>query len=338
MFPAFFHTMETCFGTFSTQWKRVSSPSFFALALVPLARADASATATLAPDTIRVGDPATLTVDIRHPADCRPVLPALDRGDDLRVLSATLPDPVPDPTDPAYARTVASFRITSFAVTNDNPVAASNAVIAFRPVAPNAAAADLPDAIPFPFANLAVESTLAPDGSTELQPIELVPLDWPAPSYLRPLLWTLGILAALVAAYFLVRWALNRRLTIVHLPLPRPAHETALAALDDLAARHAADPIPPEPFVVELSDILRRYLEERFALHAPTSTTDEFIRAAASANLLEPRHQALVADFLRQSDLVKFARASLSPSEQSSAIELARRVVLETVPAPPPTE
>ena len=326
-----------------TSFSRLSA--LLALLLVaPLAAsADAppSATATLTPETIHVGDPATLVLTIDHSGSVRPILPDLDRGDAIRVLSATVTN-APSPDAPDFRRTTATYRLTSFAVTNDNPVALPTVTIPFQSLAkgandaPDAPPSVLPDPIPFPFANLAVETTLAPDNSTTLQPPVLSTLSWPRRPYLRPILITLAALILLAGLVLLAIYLIRRRRAAAAIPPPPPPpHETALAALDDLAARHAAEPIPPEPFTVALTTILRRYLEDRFALRAPTSTTDEFIRAAATANLLAPPHQTLVADFLRQSDLVKFARADLTPSEQLSALSLARRVVLETIPAPP---
>ena len=326
-----FHSLEKCFLAFC-----------LALSLSLPVLAEPTATATLVPDTIRVGDPALLTLTIAHPDSVLPVLPALDRGDAIRLLAPPTLTNSPAPDAPGQTLTRASYRLTSLVVTNDNPVAPTNALITFA-LAPGAALPDasaaLPAPIPFPFANLAVETTLSPAGDTPLQPPILAPLAWPAPSWHRSVLIALAILLGLLllaALVLLVHYLLRRRRAAAALPPPvPPPHEVALAALAALEARHAASPIPPEPFIVELTFILRRYLEARVALRAPTSTTDEFIRAAATAHLLATPHQTLVSAFLRQADLVKFACADLLPADQSALLQTARRLVLETVPPPP---
>ncbi|MBP5787268.1 MAG: hypothetical protein J6Y19_05595, partial [Kiritimatiellae bacterium] len=175
-----FHPLEKCFLAFC-----------LALSFSLPALAEPTATATLVPDTIRVGDPALLTLTIAHPDSVLPVLPALDRGDAIRLLAPPTLTNSPAPDAPGQTLTHASYRLTSLVVTNDNPVAPTNALITFA-LAPGAALPDasaaLPAPIPFPFANLAVETTLSPAGDTPLQPPVLTPLAWPAPSWRRPLL------------------------------------------------------------------------------------------------------------------------------------------------------
>lgn len=90
------------------------------------------------------------------------------------------------------------------------------------------------------------------------------------------------------------------------------AYEVAMRELEALSR----SPRPPEDapeamdaFFVTLSGIVRRYLEERFALHAPELTTEEFLDVAVSSPDLTTAHQRFLRDFLRTSDQVKFARA-----------------------------
>jgi len=63
----------------------------------------------------------------------------------------------------------------------------------------------------------------------------------------------------------------------------------------------------PERFCTRLSEIVRVYLEERFRLRAPEQTTEEFLADTQKNTLLDLRHQGLLAQFLEQCDLVKFA-------------------------------
>ncbi|HEY6000135.1 MAG TPA: hypothetical protein VI078_12675, partial [bacterium] len=112
-------------------------------------------------------------------------------------------------------------------------------------------------------------------------------------------------------------------------------HEAALRALAALRARAAGGP-DAEVWYRELSDVVRRYLEDRFALRAPERTTEELIREAAVSGQLKPAHQELVRLFLAHCDLVKFARHRPSSEDASRALAAAERLVRET--APPPTQ
>src|SRR5690606_20874216 len=56
-----------------------------------------------------------------------------------------------------------------------------------------------------------------------------------------------------------------------------PPHVTALRALARLRNAPRTTPEEVERFYTEVSQVLRRYLEDRFGLHAPERTTEEFL-------------------------------------------------------------
>ena len=53
---------------------------------------------------------------------------------------------------------------------------------------------------------------------------------------------------------------------------------------------------------------MRRYLENRFNLHAPELTTEEFLDVAATSPDLSADQKSFLQGFLRSADQVKFAR------------------------------
>ena len=83
-------------------------------------------------------------------------------------------------------------------------------------------------------------------------------------------------------------------------------------------------------FYVELSAIVRRYLEDRFELCAPELTTEEFLDSFQQAPLLSPAHQTLLREFLRQADLVKFAGLQPMEDDVQRSIDAAGRFLEET--------
>ena len=55
---------------------------------------------------------------------------------------------------------------------------------------------------------------------------------------------------------------------------------------------------------MELSDVVRTYLENRFDMRAPELTTEEFLESVSDSPDLTRDHQTLLRQFLRQADLV----------------------------------
>ncbi len=123
----------------------------------------------------------------------------------------------------------------------------------------------------------------------------------------------------------------GRKLPAAALPGP---DEIALQKLelllaDDLLAREEI-----MLFHRRISDILRHYIENRFGLKAPERTTEEFLlelfRTDSSENALLGGHKSLLADFLTQCDLVKFARHKPTVAESEKTIFICREFIEKT--------
>lgn len=134
-------------------------------------------------------------------------------------------------------------------------------------------------------------------------------------------------------AYALLRWWRRRRMSAAIVP-PVPPHVRARQRLQ--AALGLLD--QPKPFCIEVSETLRGYLEERFALHAPERTTEEFLVELQRTEHLTPPQKERLADFLARCDLVKFARYEPREPELRDLHEAAWRLVEETQPVPGLTE
>lgn len=86
----------------------------------------------------------------------------------------------------------------------------------------------------------------------------------------------------------------------------------------------------PRPFAVCVSDAVRQYLEARFGLRAPERTTEEFLEELGKSSALEASHKSLLAVFLAQSDVVKFAPDEPLLNELEEMHRAATQVVTET--------
>jgi hypothetical protein len=84
-------------------------------------------------------------------------------------------------------------------------------------------------------------------------------------------------------------------------------------------------------FGIAASEVVRNYIERRFDVVATQRTTEEFLHTLLqNSNEALARHRGLLADFLRQCDLVKFAGESLAVTDMESLLRSARAFVLET--------
>ena len=276
--------------------------------------------ATLTPEELRVGDPAELVVTVEHPEGASLTLPDLARDDrsivvrDARSQQATIGD--------GRVRATHHFALTSFRP--GSHLLSTNLV----EVVPTDGE---PLAEPFPELTLTVRSLLTEEAALELRPPK--PLaHWPR----SPWFWVAGATTALALIAALLYFLFRHRPTLLQTPAPAPPRpdEVALRRIEALVAKHYIEDDQHEPFFVELSDIVRHYLEDRFDLDAPEQTTEEFIRDAARSRLLSDAHQQLTRDFLEQCDLVKFARWTPERSAMEAGLDAARRLVVETRPLP----
>ena len=108
------------------------------------------------------------------------------------------------------------------------------------------------------------------------------------------------------------------------------AYDRAMARLDRLRRTGLPDAGAVDGWYVELSDIVRRYIEERFALRAPELTTEEFLLEAGRSADLKRSHRELLSDFLARCDRVKFARYSPHEDESRDALGVAERFLADT--------
>lgn len=145
--------------------------------------------------------------------------------------------------------------------------------------------------------------------------------------------WQWGVLAMVCAAVLAAAVWLLRRRAEPELEIRLPPWETAGTALEEL---ETALPLPAEEFFVRFTDILRRYLEERFRLPAGEQTTQEFLDTLRSsqAPMLDSECKEILEEVLTAADMVKFARADATVHQMQNALAQARRLIAATRPAP----
>jgi hypothetical protein len=175
-------------------------------------------------------------------------------------------------------------------------------------------------------ASLLKDDTAATDIRDIKEP-ETVPTDW------RPYWVAAGVLALLAVIGFVLYRVLNRSGRTAAAPPPRPAHEIAYEELARLRRLGLLQKGSFKEYYSGLSGIVRAYVERRFGVRAPEMTTEEFLLSSARESVLQSTHRGLLATFLGESDLVKFARHMPTLDDSERAFQAAKRFVDETAPA-----
>ena len=113
--------------------------------------------------------------------------------------------------------------------------------------------------------------------------------------------------------------------------IPREAADKiAYQALERLKAKDLPRFGKIKEYYIELSDIVRRYMENRFSFRAPEMTTEEFLYFLRESDRLKGAHKNLLKQFLNHCDLVKFAKYGPTGQEIDGSFNFAKKLVDET--------
>lgn len=142
-------------------------------------------------------------------------------------------------------------------------------------------------------------------------------------------LGALIIMALIAVWYFLFRKKLNK----MEIPVapPEPPFDKAIRELAILKETDLIGKGKIKQFYIELSDILRRYIEGRFDIRAVEATTYELKRLLKHPELTKDQYQTIL-EFLGRSDLVKFAKFQPSAEYPAGDYDLVRNLVISTKP------
>ena len=155
-------------------------------------------------------------------------------------------------------------------------------------------------------------------GEIEVNPTrDLPPFSWKLVGICAAALAGLALL--LVLAYLV--FSKVRTAVRVHRKSPI---ERALYELDKLLRKGLPGRGFYKDFYVELTMVVRRYIERQYGVRAPNLTTDEFLRAAGANAAFTQASIAELKAFLQSADLVKFAGLEATPEMADGATGKAR--------------
>lgn len=264
-------------------------------------------------DAISLGRDTTATLTLRAPEQARAALPDPDamrgRFQGFSIAEGYVREPVPLPD----SRIESSIRWR---------LRADPAAPRYR-LAPFAIGA--PGADPDGFATVPVlfplKSLPAAEGGVEIAPAKY--FVWPDARTVGR--WLLLVLAACAVAVVLAL-AVRRIHREVRVRLMSPA-ERAFHELGLLLGRGLAERGLFKDYYIELTHVVRRYVERAYGIRAPRQTTDEFLASAKDDSRFAQEAIAELSSFLRSADMVKFAGMSATCEMAGEAARAARRYI-----------
>ncbi len=123
----------------------------------------------------------------------------------------------------------------------------------------------------------------------------------------------LGIAAAIVGLYFLIKYLKNRPVETKPQTKPKeiiPPHLKALEALEELRLKRLGEQGFKKEYYSELTEIVRTYLEERFSIFAKEMTTEEIVEQMKHCKEIPLSDLENLNSMFSTADLVKFAKYS----------------------------
>ena len=154
-------------------------------------------------------------------------------------------------------------------------------------------------------------------GEMEVSPKkDLPPLSWKLAGEIAAAI--VGVLAVVAAAFFGLRYISRRVKEHRMSPIER-----AWVELDRLLKKGLPGRGRYKDFYVELTMVVRRYVQRKYGIRAPHLTTEEFLRECGTVDG-RVGDTAALRRFLESADMVKFAGVEATPEMADEATDSAR--------------
>jgi len=185
------------------------------------------------------------------------------------------------------------------------------------------------EALPLEVKGVAVDTTKAVYDIKQPMVVSYTMIDWLQDNW-HWLVIGLAILVLLVVSWIYRKKLMREKPVVVQKAEPeKPAHERALEQLKVLDGRNLWQQGEVKGYYIELTEIIRLYLERRYGIHAQEQTTDEILKSLEGKELPGASRTSL-RELLVQADLVKFAKAVPVGAENVLSMQWAVRFVEDT--------
>jgi len=173
---------------------------------------------------------------------------------------------------------------------------------------------------------MADQSKVVGIDSLGLAPLKTI-IQEDAKSYWSLILGILLGLGAIIAGFYY--YFSNQKAQPLPPPIPISAHEKALDALADIERKKDWEKGFLKKYYDELTLVIRRYFEDRYQVKALESTSEEFIRDLNTVHIDEAWKTELKR-LLPMADLVKFAKANPEKEEHTKWLTWAKDLIHDT--------
>jgi hypothetical protein len=289
------------------------------------AQTDTKVTARLDARQITVGDQAHLFLEVQHnPASGRLEWPTiLDSFDHLEVTQK-------DKIDTLNNGKTTTFRQRIIITGFDSGIFRVPA-FHFMVVPSTGTPTDLvSDSFMLTVQTVAVDTT---KGFKPIKTILIVESSW------MDYIWYIvggGVLASILI-FGLIYYFKNRKPRPSKPKAPiEPLNDRMLRLLNELDAKQLWQKDMIKEYYIELTDIVRSYIEERFSTPALELTSDELLFKVERHRELQPYYETLSV-LLNTADLAKFAKSKPLPQEHMDAMENAKKFITTSRPIVEPT-
>ena len=183
----------------------------------------------------------------------------------------------------------------------------------------------LTNSVSFTISTLPVDTSA---GIKDVKPPIKIPLDWKI-----ILFWILVVLIIIAAAYYFYRWYKKKKENSVpaKITVKLPPDVVALNSLNELKNKNLWQKGMIKEYHTEITEIIRRYFEERFELPALELTTTEVTQLLGKKTDAYPVLNVIY-NFLTNADLVKFAKYNPDGSINEEMMNQAVEIVNKTKP------
>ena len=288
-----------------------------------------SVSTSISPDTFTLGDIATYSITVQHDPDFHPAAPVIQAPKGLEFIEQGESAP-----QEISGQTVHEYWY-KFRIDDTGKLTLPSVKLTFDAPDQKQTGKYIQGTILAPEVSFEVQSLLSLPGNSEgihdIKPLEEYPLPW-----LNYFWIALTGLVLLVLLYFLwCKW--KSRPFSLNLPPPVPsltAEQLALEELQTLKNKEWLKIGRTQKHFFELSEIFRRYLENRYQFPAREWTSEEITAHFKYFPNLSDNLKLKARSILTKTDRVKFAKADQAVDEMPSIInfiEEARPPVQEVV-------
>ena len=263
-----------------------------------------SVTTRITPDTFTLGDIATYTITVQHDPDIHPAPPEIELPKGLEFVERG-----ETPPRAINGQTVHEYWY-KLRVDDIGKLTFPSTPVSFDAPDPKESGKTIQGTILAPEANLEVQSLLAihgnPEGIRDIKPLEEI-----SPPWIHYFWIALGVLVLLGLFYFLwLKWKSRpaSRASSTAIPALTP-EQLAYKELEALRTKGWLKIGRIQDHFFELSEIFRRYLENRYQFPAREWTTEEITAHFEHFPKLSENLKLQARTILTQTDRVKFAKA-----------------------------